>query len=77
MPVEVDLLSATLGLAVEIDGYHHFRDLENYRRDRRKDALLQKQGYLVLRFLAEDVVTRLEDILEEIRAAIAFRRATR
>ena len=77
MPAEVDLLASTLGLAVEIDGFHHFRDPVNYRRDRRKDTLLQKQGYLVLRFLATDVVTHLEDILEEIRAAVAFRRATR
>ena len=76
MRAEVDLLAASLGLAVELDGFHHFRDPENYRRDRRKDALLQKQGYLVLRFLAEDVVVRLEAILEEIRAAVAFRRAT-
>jgi len=28
---------------------------EAYRRDRRKDILLQENGYLVLRFLAEDV----------------------
>lgn len=26
-----------------------------YRRDRRKDQLLQENGYFVLRFLAEDV----------------------
>lgn len=73
---EVDLLAAGLRLAVEIDGFYHFRDPDGYRRDRRKDALLQRQGYLVLRFLAEDVVGRLEEILEEIRVAVAFRRAT-
>ena len=77
MPAEVDLLAAGLRLAVEIDGFHHFRDPDSYRRDRRKDALLQRQGLLVLRFLAEDVVVRLEEILEEIRTAVAFRRATR
>jgi hypothetical protein len=77
MPAEVDLLAASLRLAVELDGFHHFNDPERYRRDRRKDALLQKQGYLVLRFLAEDVVVRMEDILSEVRAAVAFRRATR
>lgn len=76
MPAEVDLLASRLHLAVEIDGFHHFRDPAGYRRDRRKDALLQRQGYLVLRFLAEDVVARLEDMLEEIRATVAFRRAT-
>ena len=75
-PAEVDLLAAGLQLALEIDGYHHFRDLDNYRRDRRKDALLQKHGYLVLRFLAEDVVARLDEILGEIRAAVAFCRVT-
>ena len=76
MRAEVDLLAAGLRLAVEIDGFHHFRGPEGYRRDRRKDALMQRQGFLVLRFLAEDVVTRLEDILEEIRATVAFRSAT-
>ena len=77
MPAEVDLLAVSLALAVEIDGFHHFRDPEGYRRDRRKDALLQTQGYLVLRFLADDVVTRTEEIVEAIRAAVAFRRAAR
>lgn len=76
MRAEVDLLAAGLRLAVEIDGFHHFREPEAYRRDRRKDALLQRQGFLVLRFLAADVVERLEEILEEIRRTVAFRRAT-
>lgn len=76
MRAEVDLLAAGLRLAVEIDGFHHFREPEGYRRDRRKDALLQRQGFLVLRFLAADVVERLEEILEEIRRTVAFRRAT-
>ena len=76
MRAEVDLLAAGLRLAVEIDGFHHFRESDAYRRDRRKDALLQRQGFLVLRFLAADVVERLEDILEEIRRTVAFRRAT-
>ena len=76
MPAEVDLLAAGLRLAVEIDGFHHFREPDAYRRDRRKDALFQRQGFLVLRFLAEDVVVRLEEILEEIRTTVAFRRAT-
>ena len=28
---------------------------DTYRRDRRKDRLLQQNGYLFLRFLAEDI----------------------
>lgn len=34
-----------------------------YRSDRRKDVLLQENGYIVLRFLAEDVGKRLDDIM--------------
>jgi hypothetical protein len=56
---EVDLLARTLRLAAELDGgFWHLRDRECYRRDRRKDWELQRRGFLVLRFLAEDVVYR-------------------
>jgi very-short-patch-repair endonuclease len=67
---EVDLLCERHAVAVEIDGYHHFRDPEAYRRDRRKDLELQKSGYLVVRFLADDVVARLETVLDTITAAL-------
>jgi very-short-patch-repair endonuclease len=73
--IEVDLAAVSLGLAVEIDGYYHFQDPEAYRRDRRKDLELQKHGYLVVRVLAGDVVQRLEEVLDSILAAVAFRRA--
>ena len=73
--MEVDLASRALRVAVEVDGYHHFRDEDGYRRDRRKDYLLQDRGYLVVRVLAEDVVRRLEDVLALIRSAVASRRA--
>ena len=69
----VDLLCKGKRVAVEIDGAFHFEDAEHYRRDRRKDFLLQKNGYLVLRFLAEDVTTRLAQVVEEISAALACR----
>jgi len=42
-------------LAVELDGAQHLADRDAYRRDRRKDQVLQENGYFVLRFLAEDV----------------------
>jgi very-short-patch-repair endonuclease len=76
-PAEVDLLAASLRLAVELDGsYYHLRDQTAYRRDRRKDWELQRRGYLVLRFLSEDVVARLEEILDTILAAVELRRAS-
>jgi hypothetical protein len=72
--IEVDLLARMLKLAVEVDGYHHFTDPEAFRRDRRKDLELQKNGYLVVRVLADDVVQRLEEVMDTIVAAVAFRR---
>jgi hypothetical protein len=75
-PMEVDLVAPMLRLAVELDGrFWHLRDPEAYRRDRRKDWELQRRGFLVLRFLAEDVVCRLHDILDTIVAAVAIRRS--
>jgi very-short-patch-repair endonuclease len=73
--MEADFSAESLRLVVEIDGYYHFRDAEAFRRDRRKDFELQKRGYLVLRVLADDVVRRLEEVLELILGAVAFRRA--
>jgi hypothetical protein len=74
-PAEVDLLALSLRLAVELDGgFWHLRDPESYRRDRRKDWELQRRGFLVLRFLAEDVVYRPQEILDTILAAVAYRR---
>jgi hypothetical protein len=69
--VEVDLLGSKPRVAVEIDGYHHFHDPEAYRRDRRKDLELQLHGYVVVRVLADDVVSRLEEILATIVRAIS------
>ena len=46
-----------------------------YRRDRRKDQLLQENDYFVLRFLAEDVGKELELVLDTVLRALS-RRAT-
>ncbi|MFY0562408.1 endonuclease domain-containing protein [Archangium lansingense] len=73
-PVEVDFLSHRLRVAIEVDGYYHFQDDEAYRRDRRKDLALQQHGYLVLRFLAKDVVARLEEIRDTILEVVSLRR---
>jgi Protein of unknown function (DUF559) len=72
--IEIDLLARSLNIAVEVDGFHHFQDPDAFRRDRRKDLELQKHGYLIVRVLAEDVVQRLEEVMDTIVAAVAFRR---
>lgn len=64
--MEVDLLCREANLVIELDGEQHLGDREAYRRDRRKDLLLQENGYTVVRFLAEDVGKRLDAVLDTI-----------
>jgi superfamily II DNA or RNA helicase/very-short-patch-repair endonuclease len=73
--MEVDLLCDDARLVVELDGAQHLSDADAYRRDRRKDMLLQEHGYLVLRFLAEDVGRRLDTILDAILRTLAHQQA--
>ena len=75
--MEVDLLCAEASVAIELDGAQHLADAEAYRRDRRKDALLQQHGYFVLRFLAEDVGKCLDSVLDTILATLVRRQRNR
>jgi len=72
--LEVDVLCADARLVVELDGGQHLADPVAYRRDRRKDQLLQKNGYFVLRFLAEDVGKELDAVLDAILRVLVRRR---
>ncbi len=69
--MEVDLLCEPSHIAIELDGRQHLGDAEAFRRDRRKDTLLQENGYRVLRFLAEDVGKCLDQVLDAILRALA------
>lgn len=73
--MEVDLLCDDSRVAVELDGAQHLADPVAYRRDRRKDQLLQENGYIVLRFLAEDVAKDLDTVLDAILRSLARRRS--
>ncbi len=75
--MEVDLLCPDARIAVELDGGQHLASVEAYRRDRRKDVLLQENGYFVLRFLAEDVGKCLDAVLDAILRALSVRKARR
>jgi len=72
--LEVDLLCADARVVIELDGGQHLADPVAYRRDRRKDQLLQENGYFVLRFLAEDVGKDLDAVLDAILRALVRRR---
>jgi hypothetical protein len=69
---EVDLLCLSPRIAIELDGYFHFLAPDGYRRDRTKDWELQRRGYVVLRFLAEDVIPQLEIIRDRILDALTL-----
>jgi hypothetical protein len=75
-PAEVDLFAVRTGVAVEVDGYFHFRDADAYRRDRRKDVVLQRRGLLVMRFLADDAVARTAEVVAAIADALGQRSPT-
>ncbi|WP_439342039.1 endonuclease domain-containing protein [Vacuolonema iberomarrocanum] len=74
--MEVDFLDAEAKIVIELDGHYHFKSLDNYRRDRRKDRILQQQGFMVLRFLSEDVVKDLEGILDAVDQALVSRQSS-
>ncbi len=72
--MEVDFLDEQAHLVIELDGARHFSDRDAYRRDRQKDYLLQERGYLILRFLAEDLGSHLNQVLDTILRALAHTR---
>jgi very-short-patch-repair endonuclease len=73
--MEVDLLCTDERIAIELDGAQHLDGADAYRRDRRKDQLLQENDYFVLRFLAEDVGRNLDMVLDTIHRTLFARRS--
>ncbi|TSA35761.1 MAG: DUF559 domain-containing protein [Verrucomicrobiaceae bacterium] len=71
--MEVDFLDPAAKLVIELDGPQHFFNEDAWRRDRRKDVLLQQNGYLILRFLATDAGRHLDAVLDAILACLASR----
>jgi superfamily II DNA or RNA helicase len=71
--MEVDLLCADARLVIELDGAQLLAHPEAYRRDRRKDALLQQNSYFVLRFMAEDLGKLLDCVLDTVLGALVNR----
>lgn len=66
-------VSTDARVAIELDGAQHLADPVAYRRDRRKDQLLQENDYFVLRFLAEDVGKELDLVLDTVLRALSRR----
>jgi len=66
-PYIVDFCCPDLKLVVELDGGQHLGQVE---ADQRRTAYLANQGYRVLRFWDNDVLTNIESVLDAIAEAL-------
>jgi very-short-patch-repair endonuclease len=62
----LDFVCLDRGLIVEVDGSSHLTD-DRARRDRVRDAVLAREGFLTLRSSNEMVRDEIERILDEVR----------
>jgi very-short-patch-repair endonuclease len=62
----VDFVCHECNLIIELDGGQH---AENIEYDAARDAWLRGQGFTVLRFWNNDVMQKIESVLEAIRIA--------
>ncbi len=74
-PVRVDLLWERERCVVEIDGSDH-RAPAKFAEDRRRDVMLQLNGYAVLRFTNAQVRDELENVLTLLQQFLTTRRQT-
>lgn len=64
----VDIACRSIKLAIELDGGHHGEQVE---ADRARTAYLKAQGWTVLRFWNNDVLTNLEGVYGTIIEAVS------
>ncbi len=62
----VDFINLERKIIIEVDGGQH---LEN-KKDELRDRWLEEQGYKVLRFWDNEVLTNIEGVMESIRKKI-------
>jgi very-short-patch-repair endonuclease len=70
-----DFVCLSAKLVVELDGESHDSE-ERQKADRKRDAFFTSEGFEVLRFTNEQVISGLEGVLEAIRLAISRKRRT-
>jgi very-short-patch-repair endonuclease len=78
VPIEnfiADFVCHTAKLVIELDGGQHFSD-QAERADAARSAVIEAQGFKVIRFSNLDVMTNRAGVLETIAAAIAERAPT-
>ncbi|HWZ36912.1 MAG TPA: endonuclease domain-containing protein [Bradyrhizobium sp.] len=68
----VDFVCFSSKLIIELDGESHDFE-ERQKADRRRDAFFASEGFRVLRFTNEQVMSNLEGVVEAIRQATSSR----
>jgi very-short-patch-repair endonuclease len=68
----LDFACLSRRLAVEVDGRRH-DSADAIRHDRRRDAVLAGEGFLTLRFRAEEVRTNLDHVMRRILEEVSRR----
>lgn len=74
--LDVDLVAEAARLVIVIDGWYRGDGPQAYRRDHGEDTRLQRAGYFVMRFAAEDIGARLALVVHEIAIGLGGRRAS-
>jgi very-short-patch-repair endonuclease len=71
---EIDIALMDYQIAIEVDGFRsHGISKVGWLRDRKKDRLLQLNGWVVLRFSAGEVFKDLENVILEIERFVSKR----
>ncbi|RVW05799.1 DUF559 domain-containing protein [Rhodococcus xishaensis] len=76
-PYVCDLVDARARVVVEVDGREFHSEPDVFRRDRRRQNWLVRQGWLVLRYAAYDVLADPDAVAEEVAAVVRRRRHNR
>lgn len=74
--IVVDLCWAAARVIVEVDGDDH-RGAHKYAHDRQRDNLLQRHGYLVLRYTNAQVLDDAARVVDELRDVVESRTTPR
>jgi very-short-patch-repair endonuclease len=78
VPIEnyiADFVCHAAKLVIELDGGQHFSDGQE-AADARRSAIIEANGFLILRFSNHDLMSNRAGVLEKIAAAVAARAPT-
>jgi very-short-patch-repair endonuclease len=65
----IDIAFVAVKVAVEIDGWAYHSSVGAFQRDRRRQNLLVRNGWRVLRFTYHDLIDRPDEVVADIRSA--------